>query len=308
MIWGDVLQNNPDAIHKINAKVTCLNWYYGYGAKEQFAKLCHDNNLNQYVCPSVSGYSRLVNDYDLSFTNISEMVEIGIKYQADGFLNTDWGDCGHINMPALNIPCLIYGAAKSWNNNDCRDFATIDKTISFLEYDDHSRMLVGSLRELSHQDLITINDLVFFRDYKTYNQVYKLNGVIMHRKVKGKVMHTSEKQLKSAVANCFKILKRLKQNESTRHLELHQLMNEYYLAARGVALMQEFALILKQKEYAQTNIRPLDTPFELASKLEDWLMDYCKDWRTVSRESELYRIREFIWQICAILRKNYGVH
>jgi hypothetical protein len=40
------------------------------------------------------------------------MAQIGIKYQADGFLNTDWGDCGHINMPALNIPCLIYGAAK----------------------------------------------------------------------------------------------------------------------------------------------------------------------------------------------------
>jgi hypothetical protein len=79
-------------------------------------------------------------------------------------------------------------------------------------------------------------------------------------------------------------------------------MNEYYLAARGVALMQEVALILKQNEYSQ-DIDILDPPFQLASKLEDWLMDYCVDWRAVSRESELHRIKEFIWQICAILRK-----
>jgi hypothetical protein len=76
---------------------------------------------------------------------------------------------------------------KSWNNDDRRDFATIDKTISFLEYDDHTKTLAGALRELSHQDLITINDLVFFRDYKVYNQVYNQSGVIMHKKVKGKL-------------------------------------------------------------------------------------------------------------------------
>lgn len=32
-------------------------------------------------------------------------------------------------------------------------------------------------------------------------------------------------------------------------------------------------------------------------------MDYCRVWRMVSRESELFRIKEFIRQICVILRK-----
>jgi hypothetical protein len=64
-------------------------------------------------------------------------------------------------------------------------------------------------------------------------------------------------------------------------------------------------LVLKKFEYGQ-EVTPLTTPDELAGKLEYWLMDYCAAWRVASRESELYRIKEFIWQICTILRKHHG--
>lgn len=158
------------------------------------------------------------------------------------------------------------------------------------------------MRELSHQDLITFNDLVFFRDYKVYNQTYNECGILMHEKAKDKMMRVSETELKTAVTKCEEIIISLKQNDSTSHADLRQEMLEYYLSARGVALMQRLALVLKQKEFGQ-KVNPLNTPYELASKLECWLMDYCEDWRVVSRESELYRIKEFIWQICAILRK-----
>jgi N-acetyl-beta-hexosaminidase len=52
MIWGDVLQKNTDVIDKINPQVTCLNWHYGYGAKEQFAKICHENHLTSMFVPA----------------------------------------------------------------------------------------------------------------------------------------------------------------------------------------------------------------------------------------------------------------
>ncbi|NCA92870.1 glycosyl hydrolase family 20, partial [bacterium] len=109
MIWGDILQKNHELLGKLNPEVTCLNWHYNCGASEGIIKIFADYNLKQYVCPSVSGYSRLVNAYDLSFTNIKEMAELGSKYDSEGFLNTDWGDSGNINMPALSIPCMIYG-------------------------------------------------------------------------------------------------------------------------------------------------------------------------------------------------------
>ncbi|MDD4752501.1 MAG: hypothetical protein PHT78_04475 [Desulfitobacteriaceae bacterium] len=289
-------------IGKLNAQVTCLNWYYDYGAKDELVKNFSEHGLKQYVCPSVSGHSRLVNDYDMSFTNIRQMAELGYKYHAKGFLNTDWGDCGNINMPALAIPGMIYGAALGWNVKDHRDFRTIDQIISLVEYGDQNRNIVGLLRELSHQDIITFNDLVYFRDYMVYNQTYTEFGILMHEIAKNKMMHASETELKAAVARCEEIIKYLKRNDSTAHAYLRQEMLEYYLSARGVALMQELTLVIKQREFGQ-QVNPLVTSYELASKLECWLMDYCEDWRTVSRESELYRIKEFIWQICSILRR-----
>lgn len=302
MIWGDIVQNHHEHMGKLNTQVTCLNWYYDYGVKEETVKIFSDNGLKQYVCPSVSGYSRLVNAYDMSFTNIREMAKLGNQYHVEGFLNTDWGDSGHINMPALAIPGMIYGASQSWNVEDDRDFNTIDQAVSLVEYRDREKNLVGLLRELSRQDIIIFNDLAFFRDYKVYNQTYNDFGICLYEKAKNKIMQVSESQLKTAVKRCSEIINCLKQNDSGSYADRQEEMSEYYLAARGVALMQELTLIIKEREYGQ-DVHPLDTTYELASKLEYWLMDYGKEWRTVSRESELYRIKEFVWQICSILRK-----
>jgi hypothetical protein len=302
MIWGDIVKSHPEHLDKLNTQVTCLNWYYDYGAKPENVKIFSQKGFKQYVCPSVSGYSRLVNAYDLSFANIREMAKLGNQYHADGFLNTDWGDCGHINMPALAIPGMIYGAAQGWNVEDDRDFITIDKVISLVEYGDRGESLVELLRELSHQDIITFKNLAFFRDYKVYNQTYHDFGISLYEKAKEEMMQVSENQLKTAVSRCAVIFNYLKQNNLGSYADRQEEMLEYYLAARGVALMQELTLIIKAREYGQ-NVDPLDAPYEMAGKLEYWLMDYCTAWRVGSRESELYRIKEFVGQICSILRK-----
>lgn len=302
MLWGDVLHNNPDIISRFRTEVTCLNWYYDSGAKEETVKIFSDKGLKQYVCPSVSGHNRLVNAYDLSFSNIREMALLGKTVHAEGVLNTDWGDCGGINMPALSIPCMIYGASQSWNVDDHREFQEIDQLISSLEYKDQRKEIVGILRELSHHELVTIEDLVYFRDFKVLGQTYEQSGIWMHEKIKTKMMQISEDQLKTALSGCAEIMKQLKMNDSITRKGLQQETTEFYLAVRGVALVQGIALIIKQKEYGQ-NVQPTHTPWDMAKKMESWIMDYCQAWRSVSRESELYRIREFIRDMSSILRK-----
>lgn len=302
MLWGDVLHNNPDIISRFRTEVTCLNWYYDSGAKEETVKIFSDKGLKQYVCPSVSGHNRLVNAYDLSFSNIREMALLGKTVHAEGVLNTDWGDCGGINMPALSIPCMIYGAAQSWNVDDHRAIQEIDQLISSLEYKDQRKEIAGILRELSHHELVTIEDLVYFRDFKVLGQTYELCGIWMHETIKTKMMQISEDQLKTALSSCADIMKQLKINDSITRKGLQQETTEFYLAVRGVALVQGIALIIKQKEYGQ-DVQPADTPWDMARKMESWIMDYCQAWRGVSRESELYRIREFIRDMGSILRK-----
>jgi len=302
MIWADIVQNHPQCLDKLNAQVTCLNWYYYYGAREETIKIFPDNGLKQYVCPSVSGFSRVVNAYDMSFANIRELAVLGKKYNAQGFLNTDWGDCGHINMPALAIPGMIYGAAQGWNAEDDRDFDTIDKVISRVEYGDRDKILVGLLRQLSRQDIIIFNDIAFFRDYKVYNLPYHDFNTCLYEKSKNEIMQATQERLVAAVSHCKEIINCLVQNTAGFNTSHQEELSEFYLSARGVELIQELALVIKRCEYGQ-DVNLVSTPNELAVKLEYWLMDYCRAWRAVSRESELYRIKEFFVQICYILRK-----
>lgn len=301
MIWADIIQNHPESLDKLNNQVTCLNWYYNYDAKDESAKMLHEQNIKHYVCPSVSGYSRLVNAYDLSFTNIREMAKLGSKYNAQGFLNTEWGDTGHINMAALSIPGMIYGAAQSWNVDDERTFDDIDEVISLLEFGDKGKKIVGLLRDLSNQDLVIFNDFAFFRDYKVYNLEYHDFGMCLYEKSRDVFKQATEERLKKAVNRSKEILQSIRQTVVINNNQ-QNVFNELCLSARGVALMQEFALVIKKCEYEQ-NVKLLETPCELAIKLEYWLADYCEAWRKVSRESELYRIKEFFHQMCRILRK-----
>ncbi len=67
------------------------------------------------VCPGTSGWlthgSRLPN----SMGNIKKFAAIGQKYNAEGLLNTDWGDNGHRNFLGVSLHSFAYGAAHSWN-------------------------------------------------------------------------------------------------------------------------------------------------------------------------------------------------
>lgn len=302
MIWADIVQNHPDCLGKLNPNVTCLNWYYYYNAKEEPIKILQEHGLRQYVCPSVSGYSRMVNAFDMSFTNIREMAKLGDAYGAQGLLNTEWGDTGHINMPSVSVPGWIYGAAQSWNVTDERSMEEIDGLISIVEFGDKEKKIVGLLRELSRQDRIIFNDIVFFRDFKVYDLPYHDFNTCLYDHSKAKIIETTPEQLSASIRRCKEILVDMAKLYGTGSTAGQEAFREFYLSARGVALMQETAMVIKKFEYGQ-EVDLLESPRALAAKLEYWLSDYCEAWRMVSRESELFRIREFFSQICLILRK-----
>lgn len=301
MIWADIIQNHPQEIGQLDDGIVCLNWYYDYHAKEANAKILADNNYKQYMCPSVSGYSRIVNAYDMSFANIKEMAALGKQYEAVGFLNTNWGDCGHINMPALSVPGMIYGAAMSWNPSDKRSSEQMDESIGAVEYGDGSETIMKVLRTLSRQDLVIFNEIVFYRDYKIYGLKYPVEDTTLYDKAAKIMQDTAEESLKTAINNCEAVLNQLPAYQKKTTVGKRE-MEEFLLSARGVLLFQTLVLLLKKYEYKQ-DITIGITPVELAVELEEWLVDYCSVWRKSSRESELFRITDFIGDLCRGLRR-----
>lgn len=301
MLWADILQNHPQEMGELNKEAVCLNWFYYYNANEENVKNIAGHGYQQYVCPSVSGYSRIVNAYDMSFSNIKEMARLGEKYKAAGLLNTDWGDCGHINMPALSVPGMIFGAAMSWKRNDSRTSKQMDEAISIVEYGDESGTLMEVLRTLSRQDLVIFNDIAFYRDYKMYGLKYPSGDTSLYDKAAENIRSAEEGKLKAAILNCEAIVNRLPSYRKKTTVGKRE-MEEFILSARGVLLFQSLALLIKKYEYRQEVAAEI-TPPGLAVALEEWSADYSAVWRKTSRESELFRITDFIGDLCRLLRR-----
>jgi hexosaminidase len=92
-----------------------LDW--GYDADHPFDVECQrfaDSGVPFYVCPGTSTWCSLAGRTDNALANLINAAENGIKHGTIGYLNTDWGDLGHWQVPPVSFLGLAAGAAFSW--------------------------------------------------------------------------------------------------------------------------------------------------------------------------------------------------
>ena len=150
MMWGDIVLNHRDLIHELPSQTVFLNWEYGADVTEEATRNFSEAGVTQIVCPGVQGWSRFACDIDHASTNIRKKIQYGVKFNADGVLNTDWGDCGHINFVSGALHGMALGAALSWNSSSVFSDTEFDRAISLLEWKDRSSELASLLRELGN--------------------------------------------------------------------------------------------------------------------------------------------------------------
>ncbi|MCD7944217.1 MAG: family 20 glycosylhydrolase [Clostridia bacterium] len=148
MFWGDIITRCPELISELPKEVICLNWGYSPVQNEYDAQVLSDAGASQYVCPGVAGWNMWINSMNTAYLNISRMTSHGKKYGAVGLLNTDWGDCGHVNQPVFSVPGLIYGAVGAWCG-ELPEYDELNREISILEFGDPSGKIVSYLGEAS---------------------------------------------------------------------------------------------------------------------------------------------------------------
>jgi hypothetical protein len=297
MMWGDVLLRHPEVIGEVPADVVLLNWDYGAEPSEDGVRLIAETGLRQYVCPGVQGWNKLMNRLDAATKNIGAMVSHAKKYGAQGILNTDWGDFGHINLLAGSIPGMIYGAGLSWNADDLQKPS--DEEISRLEYGDGSGRLVGLLREISAQAVLDWDTVVlwYYTTTGLNTDSYGYKNYYLHL-----MTDTGESSIKSSYQRILSLAGELSALGGSIRPEKLQDMKELLVAADGLALFQALLLVIKKKFLGQKDTGLLFDPKEVAAKLECWFMEYKKAWRCRNRESELYRIKDVLLGICGLLR------
>ena len=272
MFWGDIVLRFPEALRELPEGTICLNWGYSAHEKEDPTRTLAQAGAKQYQCPGVCGWNQIIPHMGDSHENIRRMAEYGRKYGAAGFLNTDWGDYGNVNDPRFSLPGLAAGACASWGELPAPD--ALWEALSVLMYGDRSGKVLRHVAALSEAQT--------YRWWHIVQHMEWARGRLDEPRETSPMGHLADEVVRRADEAIDRAVAGLQ--ECCLHMDAAQrpMVMNWLIAAEGVRLWNHVghAVSAGEKDPA------------LATRLEKWFRRYQPMWREVSRESELWRIRE----------------
>ncbi|MGA2585095.1 MAG: family 20 glycosylhydrolase [Tepidisphaeraceae bacterium] len=115
MFWGDIVLHHPESAARLPKDVIALNW--GYEADHLFdaeTSIFAKAGIPFYVCPGTSSWCSIAGRTDNMLANQRNAAEAGLRNGAIGYLNTDWGDFGHLQYLPITFAGLAAGAMMTW--------------------------------------------------------------------------------------------------------------------------------------------------------------------------------------------------
>ena len=293
MFWGDVIVTDPTVIGRLPEESIFLNWEYWPEVKEDNTRTFVESGAKRlYVCPGVQGWHVLINKHHDAYLNISGMCRNGHKYNAEGVLNTSWGDLGHMVHPEFSNIGLIYGAAFSWSS-DIMAEEEINRRISLIEYGDRTGEAVGLISEITQCENANWWRIVEFMEGMLKGESKeKYCGSLLKQDVA-----QVQKNLQKIEENIEKLYDKLILLEASAREKIvaNILMAKGQMLWAVVNCVMSADILGTPDPFAEGTIADLRSfscknSCELAKELELWLMDYKKLWRKVAKESELHRL------------------
>ena len=292
MFWGDIIVGFPEYAKELPEGVICLNWGYSDCEREDNTRKLSEVPVRQYLCPGVHGWRHMISHIEMAYKNVSLMCSYAQKYNAEGLLNTDWGDYGHLQDPLFSVPGLIYGAAFSWSGIKEED--EINRQISRLYYRDDSESIVNIMRDLGMLEENNWEQFVQFTELMLKKPTKAAAGEFYDR-LAVKDPAENNKRIDEKTAEILSLL-------TSVNKEGRELITRLVLFAEGQKLMCKALYQLGEKLFVNNNM--LRENVNTAAELEEWLYNYKKVWRITSRESELYRISNIFCRAADLLREQ----
>lgn len=272
MFWGDIVLRFPEALRELPEGTICLNWGYSAQEKEDATRILAQAGAKQYQCPGVCGWNQIIPRMTDSHENIRRMAEYGRKYGAAGFLNTDWGDYGNVNDPRFSLPGMAAGACASWG--ELPEPEKLWTALSVLMYFDRSGKALHHVAALSKAQAYSWWHIVQHMEWAR-GRLDEMREVSPMGHLADELVSAADEAIDQAVAGLQECCLYM----DTAH---RPMVANWLIAAEGIRLWNHVghAVSAGQKDAA------------LATQLEKWFRRYQAMWREVSRESELWRIRE----------------
>ena len=289
--FGDIICRRPELIARLPQGTICLTWGY---APNQSVDACHamaQAGAVQYLCPGVGGWNQWMNLIKDSYSNILKMCGYAHQYRAEGILNTDWGDFGHVNHPAFSVPGMIYGAAFSWNQEEIA-FDEINRQISLLEYGDTTGTTVDILAKVPEHSLFGWRDAVVYFEKTAKKRVFKAEEEETSSLLSADAA-TADRMVEQADKALREIVIQLKQTTVFMDTQARAIAGVFDVTTEAVRLWNEVgAVIAREKQGAMPD--PEQT-YALAGRLERWFMAFKAQWRSIGREGDLHHIAEIVF-------------
>ena len=115
LMWGDMISGKAELVASIPDGVTVCEW--GYDDWHPFDERCSvlaSTGVPFWVAPGTSSWMSILGRTTNARTTCRHAAEAALAHGGTGYLNTDWGDLGHLQQWVISEPGLAYGAAVSW--------------------------------------------------------------------------------------------------------------------------------------------------------------------------------------------------
>lgn len=190
MFWGDIILHQPQLIGELPKDIIALEW--GYEADHPFDKdggLFAKAGVPFYVCPGTSSWCTITGRTDNCITTLISAAENGKKHGAIGYLNTDWGDWGHLQYLPVSYLGFAAGAAYSWNLAANRDL-DIPRALDLHVFSDAAGVMGKLVYDLGN----------VYKHLKTQSNSSRLFRILVNQKNNDAPAEVTQEQLDSAIS------------------------------------------------------------------------------------------------------------
>lgn len=236
LFWDDIIKDFPELLPELPGDVIALEWGYNpdQPSEESCAKIAAAK-VPFYVCPGTAAWNTLLGKTSQMKANIRNAAERGLKYGACGLLNTDWGDCGHLQSIATSYAGITYGAAMAWGPKENVDIDLAEALNVHIFHDAAGKMgqFVLELGDYYLGEGKSVNNI-------TYSFLLLISGLDAHTLADG-VDEASYSRVYQYIADRAHLLDEAKMG----CYDADAIVQEYKLAMRVIQDMQTVGLYHK---------------------------------------------------------------
>jgi len=182
LFWDDVIRDFPEMLSELPKDAVVLEWGYGpESPDEKNCKLLCDLGMRFYLCPGINGWNSFLSKADYMVGNIKTAGLRALQYGAEGVLNTDWGDGGHLNFISTSYVGIAWGAAMSWRPTE-NEHIDLHAAVDTHMYHDRAGVATKFTLEAGHFFLLEGEQP---QDNTTLTHRFMMTGLKWHHLCKG---------------------------------------------------------------------------------------------------------------------------